>query len=117
MHAAVPATVGIVEADTPSTLAKSCKSDADLAHVRATMEQDGAAMCEFFAWLEEALAVLDGMPVTEAMLAHQLLEARARRPGFISTSFATIDGFGENSAIVHYEARMVPARRLKACQG
>lgn len=105
MHAAVPATVGIVEADNPSTLAKSCKSDADIAHVRATMEQDGAALCEFFAWLEEALAVSGGKPVTEAMLAHQLLEARARRPGFISTSFATIAGFRENGAIVHYEAR------------
>ena len=77
MHAAVPATVGIVEADNPSTLAKSSKSDADIAHVRATMEQDGAALCEFFAWLEEALAVSGGTPVTEAMLAHQLLEARA----------------------------------------
>jgi Xaa-Pro aminopeptidase len=42
--------------------------------------------------------------VTEAAIAHRLEEARARRPGFVSPSFATIAGFRANGAIVHYQA-------------
>jgi Xaa-Pro aminopeptidase len=52
MRAAVPAKVRVVEAINPTTFAKSRKSEPDADHVRATMEQDGAALCEFFAWLE-----------------------------------------------------------------
>ena len=46
----------VVEAINPSTLAKSRKSDAEAAHVRRAMIEDGAAMCEFYAWFEAALA-------------------------------------------------------------
>ena len=46
----------VVEAINPSTLAKSRKSDAEAAHVRRAMAEDGAAMCEFYAWFEAALA-------------------------------------------------------------
>ena len=44
-----------VEAINPSTLLKSRKTEAELANVRQAMEQDGAALCEFFAWFEGAL--------------------------------------------------------------
>src|SRR5690606_42114425 len=44
-----------IEAINPTTLFKSRKSEAELAHVRQAMEQDGAALCEFFAWFEESL--------------------------------------------------------------
>ena len=46
----------VVEAINPSTLAKSRKSEAEAAHVRRAMAEDGAAMCEFYAWFEAALA-------------------------------------------------------------
>ena len=46
----------MVEAINPSTLAKSRKSEAEAAHVREAMAEDGAAMCEFYAWFEAALA-------------------------------------------------------------
>ena len=46
----------VVEAINPSTLAKSRKSEAEAAHVRRAMIEDGAAMCEFYAWFEAALA-------------------------------------------------------------
>ncbi len=48
--AALPAQARRLEAINPSTLAKSRKTDDELVHVRAVMEQDGAALCEFFAW-------------------------------------------------------------------
>ncbi len=51
---ALPDGAPLIEAFQPSTLAKGRKSDADLEHVRQAMEEDGAALCEFFAWLEDA---------------------------------------------------------------
>jgi Xaa-Pro aminopeptidase len=102
MRAAVAPGVRVVEAINPSTFAKSRKLPAEAEHVRAAMEQDGAALCEFFAWLEQAFD--DGTPLTELTIDEQITAARARRPGFVSPSFATIAGFNANGAIMHYRA-------------
>ena len=98
----VPAQVRIVEAINPSTLAKSRKTDAEIAHVRRAMEEDGAALCEFFAWFEQALA--RGARITELTIDDRITAARARRPGFVSPSFSTIAGFNANGALPHYRA-------------
>ena len=50
------ATVRTVKATNPSTFLKSRKSAEEAAHVRTAMAEDGAAMCEFYAWFETALA-------------------------------------------------------------
>ncbi|AOB27842.1 aminopeptidase P family protein [Bordetella bronchiseptica] len=99
-HAMDPA-VPRVEAINPSTLYKSRKSDAELASVRAVMEQDGAALCEFFAWFEGALG---REPVTELTIDERITAARGRRPGYVCPSFATIAGFNANGAMPHYRA-------------
>ncbi|SDQ62136.1 aminopeptidase P family protein [Paraburkholderia tuberum] len=98
---AVPSSVKVVEAVNPSTFLKSCKTAADAAHVRETMEQDGAALAEFFAWFESALG---RERITELTIDERLTAARARRPGFVSLSFATIAGFNANGAMPHYRA-------------
>ncbi|MDQ2989877.1 MAG: aminopeptidase P family protein [Pseudomonadota bacterium] len=104
MRAAVPAHVKVIEAINPSTFAKAKKSDDEAVHVRATMEQDGAALCEFFAWLEVRLADKRRGPPTEIDIDTHICAARARRPGFVSPSFGTIAGFNANGAIMHYRA-------------
>ncbi len=98
----VPAAVRVVEAINPSTLAKSRKSEAEAAHVREAMERDGAAMCEFYAWFEQALA--RGERLTELTIDERLGAARARQPGLRGASFATIAGFNANGAMPHYRA-------------
>ncbi|MBB5461782.1 aminopeptidase P family protein [Paraburkholderia sp. Cpub6] len=98
---AVPSSVKVAEAVNPSTFLKSCKTAADAAHVRETMEQDGAALAEFFAWFESALG---RERITELTIDERLTAARARRPGFVSLSFATIAGFNANGAMPHYRA-------------
>jgi Xaa-Pro aminopeptidase len=104
MRGAVAQGVRVVEALNPTTLAKSRKRDADIGHVRATMEQDGAALCEFFAWLDATLADNARAPLTEVHIDERITAARARRPGFVSPSFATIAGFNANGAVIHYRA-------------
>lgn len=93
--------VTLVEGLNPTTLFKSQKSAADAAHIRQAMEQDGAALCEFFAWLDSALGK---EPVSELTIDEKLSAARARRPGYVSQSFATIAGFNGNGAMPHYRA-------------
>jgi Xaa-Pro aminopeptidase len=104
MRAAVPEGVRVVEAVNPTTFAKSRKLEAEVQHVRATMEQDGAALCEFFAWLESQLADPRRAPLNEVAIDEHITAARARRAGFVSPSFATIAGFNANGAIIHYRA-------------
>ena len=91
----------VLEAINPSTLLKSRKSAAEAAHVREAMVQDGVAMCEFYAWFEQALK---HGPLTELAVDEHLSAARARRPGFVGLSFPTIAGFNANGAMPHYRA-------------
>ncbi|NWA02987.1 aminopeptidase P family protein [Pseudomonas gingeri] len=95
------AEVKLVEGLNPTTLAKSRKSLDDAAHIRQAMEQDGAALCEFFAWLETALG---RERITELTIDEKLTAARARRPGYVSLSFNTIAAFNANGAMPHYHA-------------
>jgi Xaa-Pro aminopeptidase len=98
-------TVRCVEAINPSTLLKSRKSEADARHIRAAMIEDGAAMCEFYARFEAALADPGRRePITEITVDEWLTEARARRPGFVGLSFPTIAAYNANGAMPHYRA-------------
>ncbi len=105
--------VRVVEAINPSTLLKSRKTEAEAAHVREAMAQDGAAMCEFYAWFEAALAdtartdtITEAITeaITELSIDAHLGAARARRPGFKGLSFNTIAAFNANGAMPHYHA-------------
>jgi len=98
----VPAGVRVIEAINPSTLFKSRKSAAEVAFVRQAMEEDGAAMCRFYAWFEAALA--RGERISELTVDEKLSAERARCPGFVGLSFSTIAGFNANGALPHYRA-------------
>ncbi len=101
LREAVAAGVKVVEAINPSTLLKSRKTVEEAAHVREAMAEDGAAMCEFYAWFEAALG---RERITEITIDQKLSAARARRTGFVGLSFATIAGFNANGAMPHYRA-------------
>ncbi len=91
----------VLEAINPSTLFKSRKTEAEAAHVREAMAQDGAACCEFYAWFEAAQG---RERITELTIDEKLSAARARRPGFKGLSFNTIAAFNPNGAMPHYHA-------------
>lgn len=93
--------VSLLEGINPTTLSKSRKGEPELQHIRRVMEQDGAALCEFFAWFE---ANLGTQVITELSVDEQLSAARARRPDFVSLSFSTIAAFNGNGAMPHYRA-------------
>ena len=101
LRAHVPAHVRVLEALNPSTRIKSCKTVAEIAHVRATMIEDGAAMCEFYAWFESAAG---RERITELTIDERLSAARAKRANFVGLSFPTIAAFNANGAMPHYRA-------------
>lgn len=94
-------TTRVIEQLNPSVLLKSRKSASDATWVREAMIEDGAAMCEFYAWFEKALG---RERITELTVDDRLSAERARRPGFVGLSFATIAGFNANGAMPHYRA-------------
>ncbi len=98
---AVPKQVQVIESINPSVLAKSRKNAQEAQFVREAMEQDGAALCEFFSWFENNLGK---QRITELTIDQEITAARARQPNFISPSFATIAGFNPNGAMPHYRA-------------
>lgn len=102
-------TVGVIQAASvitieglnPSQLLKSRKKPQEIQHVRHTMEADGAALCEFFAWFEAAQG---RERITELTIDEKITAARARQPHFVCPSFGTIAAFGPNGAMPHYHA-------------
>lgn len=100
-----PEPIRVIEAINPSTLLKSRKNSTEAAHIREAMAQDGAAMCGFYAWFEQALAdPAQAGRLTELTVDERLSAARSERPGFVGLSFPTIAGFNANGAMPHYRA-------------
>lgn len=93
--------VAVTEAINPSQLLKSRKNQAEADNVRKTMEYDGAALCEFFAWFEAAQG---RERITEITIDEQITAARARQPNFVTPSFGTIAAYNANGAMPHYHA-------------
>lgn len=113
MVQAVAPGVRIIEQINPTTLLKSRKAPSELAHIRAAMVEDGAALCEFFSWLEGALQRRER--ITELTIDEQVTGARARRRGYVSPSFGTIAAYNANGAAPHYSAS--PESHAVICDG
>src|SRR3546814_9729326 len=93
------AAANVVEATNPSHMLKSRKNAAEIEHVRRTMEQDGAALCEFFSWFEAAQGK---ERITELTIDEKITAARARRQNLVSPSFSTIAAYNPTGTMPHY---------------
>jgi len=92
----------------PCTLAKACKTPAELAAIRAAHVRDGVAMVRFLAWFaREAPGGHDEWSVSEKLGELRALGERYRGP-----SFNTISAFGPSAALPHYRASRASARKL-----
>lgn len=94
--------VNIINQTAPSTFLKSCKSVADVEHIKEAMRQDGAALCQFFAEFERRLT--NGERLSELDVDTMLIEVRSKQPHYVSPSFPTIAGYNANGALPHYRA-------------
>lgn len=99
----------IIENEDPCILPKACKTDAEIAGMRAAHLRDGAAMVEFLAWLSEQMPE----DLTEIEVVKKLEHCRAATNQLKEISFDTICGAGPNGAIVHYRVTEDTNRALK----
>jgi len=91
----------LVERPEPVLAIKAIKHATEIEGFKQAHLLDGLALCRFWHWLENI--PLDGQ-MHEADLAQELTAIRAKEPAYLCNSFATISGFQENGAIVHYRA-------------
>ena len=82
--------------------AKAIKNKTELEGMRQCHIRDGAALSEYFAWLEEAL-IEKGTSLDEVEAADKLEEIRSKGDHFVGLSFDTISSTGPNAAVIHYK--------------
>mmetsp|Transcript_48826 Transcript_48826/g.104216 ORF Transcript_48826/g.104216 Transcript_48826/m.104216 type:complete len:705 (-) Transcript_48826:323-2437(-) len=96
-----------VRGDSPISLPKASKNDAELRGMMQAHLVDGAALANFFGWLTRVVRD-EGGQLSEAELAASLSRFRAAQPGFMDLSFPTIAGCGPNGAVIHYNPLTAP---------
>ncbi len=99
LYSLIPKKVDKLEGIGIVTELKSRKNPVELEGFRQSMIQDGMAMVEFWYWLENNIGKTR---ITETMVCDKLREFRTSKNGFISEGFATITGYLDHGAIVHY---------------
>ncbi|TVY38170.1 putative Xaa-Pro aminopeptidase P [Lachnellula subtilissima] len=77
------------------------KNLTELEGMRACHVRDGAALIEYFAWLEHQLTV-EKVELDEVVAADKLEELRSKQKNFVGLSFDTISSTGANAAVIHY---------------
>lgn len=89
---------------------KAVKNQTEINGFRNAMLRDGVAMVRFLIWLQKNIG---NGNLTELSIDEQLYKERSAMENFRGISFATIAGYQEHGAIVHYEADEHSASTLK----
>lgn len=100
----------IISGADPCVLPKARKNPFEISGMQKAHIRDGAALCSFLAWLDQA-AACGGL---DEITASDKLESFRRVTGCLrDLSFPTISGVGPNGAIVHYRASAKSNRMLE----
>ncbi|KAI2642788.1 aminopeptidase-like protein [Xylaria nigripes] len=92
----------VEEVRSPLGDAKAIKNETELEGMRACHIRDGAALIEYFAWLEDQLMVKKAT-IDEVEGADKLEACRAKHKDYVGLSFDTISSTGPNAAVIHYK--------------
>ncbi|MFN4160055.1 MAG: aminopeptidase P family protein [Gemmobacter sp.] len=103
--------VPVAWGDDPCRLPKARKTEAEIAGMRSAHLRDGAAMCEFLCWLDDAAP---GGGLTEIDVVRRLEGFRRATNALHDISFDTICGAGPNGAIMHYRVTEGSNRPVRA---
>ena len=92
----------------PCMLWKSCKTHDEIAHAQKCHIEDAVAVCKMLYFLESN----DLSSMTEYDISVMLTELRSKSKNYVSDSFATICGFKENGAIIHYKPKKETSKKI-----
>lgn len=97
----IPKECRIINEENPSVLMKAIKNPVEQENIRNAHVKDAVAMCKFMYWLKKNIGKI---PMTEISVSDYLADLRAQQEGFLDLSFATIAGYADHGAIMHYSA-------------
>ena len=92
----------VEEIKSPIGDAKAIKNETELEGMRQCHIRDGAALIEYFAWLEDQL-ITKQVSLDEVTAADKLEELRKKQENYVGLSFDTISSTGANAAVIHYK--------------
>ncbi|XP_065071332.1 xaa-Pro aminopeptidase 1-like isoform X2 [Rhopilema esculentum] len=99
----------LITETSPVCVAKAVKNEVEIEGMRQAHIRDAAALCRYFAWLENEIH--KGY-LTEVTAADKLEQFRKEQEHFVGLSFPTISGSGPNGAVIHYRPEAATARTL-----
>ncbi len=108
IKASVEAETKLIKAPDICQMLKAEKNATELQGMKNCHIRDGVALSKCLCWLDE-----NYQSKTELDVVEKLHEFRAEQKYFFSESFATIAGFAENGAVVHYQPSEKTNKELK----
>ncbi|OOM75311.1 aminopeptidase P family protein [Clostridium sp. BL-8] len=100
----------IIEELNITTKLKAIKNETEIKSLKNCQLKDGVAMVKFIKWIKENAGK---EVITELTLNDKLYEFRSKGDLFIEESFATIAGYKEHAAMMHYSATEESAYKLE----
>ena len=100
LYKSIPEEIKTIVGRNISTDMKAVKNEVEIKNQRNAYIKDGAALVNFFNWVEESLE--KGEKITELDCSDKLLSFRQEQDLFIEPSFGSISAYGENAALPHY---------------
>jgi Xaa-Pro aminopeptidase len=97
-----PNTYRIIEKN-PVEYTKAIKTEREIQGFRECNLRDGAALVQFFAWLEHELITKNRQDLNEYEAALKSRDFRAQKEFFRGESFEAISATGPNASIIHYK--------------
>ncbi|KAI9193136.1 peptidase M24, structural domain-containing protein [Polychytrium aggregatum] len=103
LQSALGGSQATIESRSPIMDMKAIKNETELEGFRQSHIRDGAALIEYFAWLEHELNNNHNTTIDEVAAADKLEGFRSTKEKFVGLSFDTISSIGANGAIIHYK--------------
>jgi Xaa-Pro aminopeptidase len=99
----------------PCQLPKACKNRQEIEGSQRAHIRDGVALVRGLCWIEEK--VLSKQVIDEVDVSQAILQFRSEQKNFQQPSFATIAGFTDHGAIVHYQPKKGTAHNIVKREG
>lgn len=110
LYGIVKNVTSVVNGSNPSEKLKAVKNPVELERMKKVYLEDSAAVTKFIYWLKKNISKI---PIDEYSASMYMDGLRKEIDGFLELSFPTIGAYGENAAMMHYEATKQMNAKLK----
>lgn len=97
----------------PARLPRAMKNATEIEGARAAHRRDGAALCEYLAWMAAQPEGLDEISAATRLEALRASCGERFQAPLKDLSFDTISGAGPNGAIMHYRVTRATSRKIR----